>query len=74
MVNQSKEIKSLQQYHNNDSFKHQSTSTPMSMIVPNIEAESNCSPICTAFQWKFKPAEVKSGRAIFSPPFHNVIM
>jgi len=43
------------------------------MIIPNIEDESNYAPICTAFQWKFNPAEVKSGITIKSPPFYNVM-
>jgi len=45
------------------------------MIVPNIEDESNYSPICTAFQWKFNPADVKSNNGIdkSSPPFYNIM-
>jgi len=72
MLNQSKEIEKLQQYHNNDPINHQS-SLPLSMIMPNIEDETNYSPICTAFQWKFNPAEVKSVEILFGPPFYNVM-
>jgi len=43
------------------------------MIILNIEDESNYSPVCTAFQWKFNPTEVKSCRVICSPPFYNIM-
>jgi len=84
MVNQSKEIKSLQQYQNNAPINHQSLSPPLPMISRGIKYHEdgdcspdyfpNYSPICTAFQWKFNPTEVKSGIDIlFGPPFHNVM-
>jgi len=43
------------------------------MVIPNIEDESTYSPLCTAFQWKFNPTEVKSGIKKISPPFYNII-
>jgi len=43
------------------------------MIIPNIADESNYSPLCTAFQWKFNPAEVKSNGDKYSPPFYNIM-
>jgi len=45
----------------------------LSMIIPNIADESNYSPLCTAFQWKFSPAEVKSNGDKYSPPFYNIM-
>jgi len=71
---QKKQIESLQRSQTNSiNLQSSSSQTPLSMIIPNIEEESNYSPICTAFQWKFNPTEVKSGREIFSPPFYNVM-
>jgi len=43
------------------------------MIIPNIADESNYSPLCTAFQWKFSPTEVKSNGEKCSPPFYNIM-
>jgi len=43
------------------------------MIIPNVEDDSNYSPICTAFQWKFNPTELNSGFQKYSPPFYNVM-
>jgi len=68
MVDNKKQIEDLKQCLT----KHQS-SLPLSMIIPNIEDESCYSPICTAFQWKFKPSELKSGIVKCSPPFYNIM-
>jgi len=43
------------------------------MIMQNIEDETNFSPICTTFQWQFKPMEIRSGGEKLSPPFYNAI-
>jgi len=69
---QKKQIESLEKSQTN-SLNHQpSSSLSLSMIIPNIGDESNYSPICTAFQWKFNPADVKSGIKI-SSLFYNVM-
>jgi len=68
IVDNKKQIEDLQQCLT----KHLS-SLPLSMIIPNIEDESCYSPICTAFQWKFKPTELKSGIIKFSAPFYNIM-
>jgi len=44
-----------------------------SMIMQNIEDETNFYPISTVFQWQFKPTEIKSGGEKFSPPFYNIM-
>jgi len=72
IAEQKKQIENLQKIPN--FINHQpSSSLPLSMIIPNIEDDSNYSPMCTAFQWKFKPAEVKSGIKKISSPFYNVM-
>jgi len=43
------------------------------MIIKNIEDETDFSPICSIFQWKFKPSEIRCGIEKFSPPFYNVM-
>jgi len=68
MVDNKKQIEDLKQCLT----KHHS-SLPLSMIIPNIEDESCYSPICTAFQWKFKSSEVRSGIIKCSPPFYNIM-
>jgi len=69
-----KQIESLQKSPTNY-INHQPipSSAPLSMVIPNIEDESTYSPLCTAFQWKFNPTEVKSGIKKISPPFYNII-
>jgi len=68
-----KQIKNLQRSQTNSTSHQPSSSSPLSMIIPNVEDESNYSPICTAFQWTFNPTEVKSGIDKYSPPFYNQI-
>jgi len=68
IVDHKKQIEDLKQCLT----KHQS-SLPLSMIIPNIKDESCYSPICTAFQWKFEPSEVRSCIVKFSPPFYNIM-
>jgi len=68
IVDNKKQIEDLKQCLT----KHQS-SLPLSMTIPNIEDESCYSPICTAFQWKFKPSEVRSCLVKCSPSFYNVM-
>jgi len=53
-----KEVRSPNQCQNN-------------MIMQNVEDETNFYPICTTFQWKFKPTEIKSDDEKFCPPFYN---
>jgi len=65
---QKKQIETLHQRQTK-----QQVSLPLSMIIPNVEDDSNYAPISTAFQWKFNPTEVESGGKIFSPPFYNVM-
>jgi len=74
IAEQKKQIESLQRSQTN-STSHQISSNQkqLSMIIPNIVDESNYFPICTAFRWKFNPADVKSGMNKFSPPFYNHI-
>jgi len=69
-----KQIESLQKSPTNY-INHQPipSSAPLSMVIPNIEDESTYSPLCTAFQWKFNPTEVKSGIKKISPPFYNIM-
>jgi len=43
------------------------------MIIKNIEDESDFSPICSTFQWKFKPSEIRCDVKKYSPPFYNVM-
>jgi len=68
-----KQIENLQKNQTNSTNHQPSSSSPLSMIIPNVEHESNYSPICTAFQWKFNPTAVKSGIKETSPPFYNVM-
>jgi len=68
-----KQIENLQKSQTNSTNHQPSSSSPLSMIIPNVEDESNYSPICTAFQWKFNPTAVKSGIKETSPPFYNVM-
>jgi len=72
VLKQKIQIESLQKGQTN-SISHQlsSNQTPLSMTIPNIEDESNYSPMFTAFQWKFNPTDVKSGVIKISPPFYN---
>jgi len=60
---QSKQIENLAEQLN---VTHQ-----CKMIIHNIEDETDFSPICTIFQWKFKPTEIRSGDIKLSPPFYN---
>jgi len=68
IIDNKKQIEDLKQCLTN----HQS-SLPLSMTIPNITDESCYSPICTAFQWKFKPSEVRSCLVKYSPSFYNVM-
>jgi len=68
-----KQIESLQRSSTNSINQQPSSLLPLSMIIPNIEDESNYAPICTAFQWKFNPTEVKFGSKKNSPPFYNIM-
>jgi len=72
IAEQKKQIKNLQKSPTNSINQQPILSSPLSMIIPNIEDESNYAPICTAFQWKFNPFDVKSGTKI-SPPFYSVM-
>jgi len=61
IIDQNKEIINLQQY--------QST-----MMIPDIEDDSDFTAINTAFQWKFNAQGVKEFECpIFSPPFYNIM-
>jgi len=73
-LNQKIQIESLQKGQTN-SISHQlsSNQTSLLMTIPNIEDESNYSPMFTALQWKFNPTDVKSGVIKISPPFYNVM-
>jgi len=72
-LNQKIQIESLQKGQTN-SISHQlSSNQTLLMTIPNIEDESNYSPMFTAFQWKFNPTDVKSGVIKISPPFYNVM-
>jgi len=68
MEDQSKQIDSLVKQVN---ATHQCKNSIM--IIENIEDELDFSPICSIFQWKFKPSESRCGVEKFSPPFHNVM-
>lgn len=64
---QAKQIDNLvQQVNATNAFKND-------MIIRNIEDDSSFSPLNTAFQWKFKPDEIRSGDTKFSPPFYNAM-
>jgi len=74
VLKQKIQIESLQKGQTN-SISHQlsSNQTSLLMTIPNIEDESNYSPMFTALQWKFNPTDVKSGVIKISPPFYNVM-
>jgi len=62
---QSKRIKNLEENLYNYETK---------MTIPNVESTFNFSPVCTAFQWKINPVQIRSvpSTNFYSPPFYNV--
>jgi len=67
MGDQSKQIDHLvKQVSNPHQFQN-------NMIMQNIEDETNFYPICTTFQWQFKPTEIRSSGEKFSQPFYNIM-
>jgi len=65
-----KQIKSLNEQMQN--LVQQRTNNTTSMIIPNIEDDSNFSLMSAVFEWKFNVEEVRNGILVESPPFYNI--